>query len=259
MIFPGSLSPVGVSVTEGRSMLIVVQAVTSIAPTNPDQTANFFTDIFVLVIGQRAMVHERAPVDLPQGIEYGTQPLKNDSINFTVMTASMNRATTACVLLVALFVSATLQAADKPKLIVQITVDQLRGDLPTRYYDRLGAGGFRYLWENGVVYRNAHHAHANTETIVGHATLATGAHPSIHGMVGNLWFDRETGFTTYNVEDPDYRLLTEGASVDADTEIDPTQLLPAVTVALRQRFWSRHLRTNCAATRVAGQKSLACR
>ena len=111
----------------------------------------------------------------------------------------------------------------QPKLILQITVDQLRGDLPTRYYDRLSDGGFRYLWENGVVYRNAHHAHANTETIVGHATLATGAHPSGHGMVGNLWFDRETGFTTYNVEDPDYRLLTEGADVNEDAEIDPTQ------------------------------------
>ena len=96
---------------------------------------------------------------------------------------------------------------DRPTLILQITVDQLRGDLPARYYDRLGEGGFRYLWENGVVFRNAHHAHANTETIVGHTTLATGAHPSGHGMVGNIWFDRETGSTTYNVEDPDYRLL----------------------------------------------------
>ena len=35
----------------------------------------------------------------------------------------------------------------KPKLVLQITVDQLRGDLPTRYYDRLGKGGFRYLLE----------------------------------------------------------------------------------------------------------------
>ena len=126
-------------------------------------------------------------------------------------------------LIAALIFSASASAGDKPKLILQITVDQLRGDLPTRYYDRLGEGGFRYLWESGIVYRNAHHAHANTETIVGHATLATGAHPSGHGMVGNLWFDRETGFTTYNVEDANYRLLTEGASVDADTEIDPTQ------------------------------------
>ncbi len=112
---------------------------------------------------------------------------------------------------------------NRPRLVLQITVDQLRGDLPTRYYGRLGDGGIRYLWENGIVYRNAHHAHANTETIVGHATLATGAHPSGHGMVGNLWFDRETGFTTYNVEDPNYRLLTEGADVDKDAEIDPTQ------------------------------------
>lgn len=114
-------------------------------------------------------------------------------------------------------------ATEPPRLVLQITVDQLRGDLPTRYYERLGDGGFRYLWEQGVVYRNAHHAHANTETIVGHATLATGAHPSGHGMIGNIWFDRETGFTTYNIEDSRYRLLTEGADVDEDAEIDPTQ------------------------------------
>ena len=112
---------------------------------------------------------------------------------------------------------------EKPKLVIQITVDQLRGDLPTRYIDRLGEGGLRYLLEDGIHYNNAHHAHANTETIVGHVTLATGAHPAAHGMIGNIWFDRTTGATTYNIEDPDYRLLTEGADVDADTEIDPTQ------------------------------------
>jgi len=111
----------------------------------------------------------------------------------------------------------------KPKLILQITVDQLRGDLPTRYYDRLGKGGLRYLLDKGVVYNNAHHAHANTETIVGHVTLATGAHPSAHGMIGNLWFDRSTGVTTYNIEDSNYKLLSEGADIDASTEIDPTQ------------------------------------
>ena len=135
----------------------------------------------------------------------------------------MTRPTAIARLLVGLFCFSPAWADEPPKLILQITVDQLRGDLPTRYYDRLGDGGFRYLWENGVVYRNAHHAHANTETIVGHATLATGAHPSVHGMVGNLWFDRETGFTTYNVEDARYPLLTKGADVDEETEIDPTQ------------------------------------
>jgi predicted AlkP superfamily pyrophosphatase or phosphodiesterase len=135
----------------------------------------------------------------------------------------MRAATTICLLLMAVFICDSALSQDKPRLILQITVDQLRGDLPTRYYDRLGSGGFRYLWENGVLYRNAHHAHANTETIVGHTTLATGAHPSGHGMIGNVWFDRETGFTTYNVEDPNYRLLTKGADVNEDAEIDPTQ------------------------------------
>ncbi|MHC4448051.1 MAG: alkaline phosphatase family protein, partial [Planctomycetota bacterium] len=56
-----------------------------------------------------------------------------------------------------------------PKLVVQITVDQLRGDLPMRYRDRLGPGGFRYLLEHGVHYTNAHYRHANTETAVGHS------------------------------------------------------------------------------------------
>jgi predicted AlkP superfamily pyrophosphatase or phosphodiesterase len=112
---------------------------------------------------------------------------------------------------------------EKPRLVLQITVDQLRGDLPTRYLDRLGKGGLRYLLEQGIHYNNAHHGHANTETIVGHVTLATGAHPAAHGMIGNIWYDRTTGITTYNIEDPDYHLLTKGADVDADTEIDPTQ------------------------------------
>jgi len=34
--------------------------------------------------------------------------------------------------------------ADKPKLILQITVDQLRGDLPGRFKKNMGEGGFRY-------------------------------------------------------------------------------------------------------------------
>ena len=139
------------------------------------------------------------------------------------MPNNFQRLTTGAAVLVLAACSAAEVPAREPSLVLQITVDQLRGDLPTRYYDRLGEGGIRYLWENGIVYSNAHHGHANTETIVGHATLATGAHPSGHGMVGNLWFDRETGFTTYNVEDSNYRLLSKGADVNPDAEIDPTQ------------------------------------
>jgi len=110
-----------------------------------------------------------------------------------------------------------------PRLILQITVDQLRGDLPGRFVRNMGEGGFRYLMNNGVWYGDAHHAHANTETIVGHTTLATGADPAVHGMIGNVWLDRQTGKLTYNIEDPKYRILTPGADVNKATEIDPTQ------------------------------------
>ncbi len=110
-----------------------------------------------------------------------------------------------------------------PKLVLQITVDQLRGDLPERFMDRMGEGGFKYLLANGVHFKDAHHAHANTETIVGHTTLATGANPSTHGMIGNVWLNRTTGYLEYNVEDPRYTLLSADADVNKATEIDPTQ------------------------------------
>ena len=133
----------------------------------------------------------------------------------------------ACLFLIAGIFLASLSTAladeEKPRLILQITIDQLRGDLPARFLNRMGDGGFRYFLEEGIVFGNAHHAHANTETIVGHATLATGAHPSAHGMIGNIWLDRGTGSLTYNIEDNRYKLLTAGADVDDDTEIDPTQ------------------------------------
>lgn len=110
----------------------------------------------------------------------------------------------------------------KPKLVLQITVDQLRGDLLFRNAAHFGDGGFRYLLDNGLYFTDAHHRHANTETIVGHATLATGTDPAIHGMVANIWFDRKTGQPNYNVQDGNYALLAH-AGIDQSTEIDPTQ------------------------------------
>ncbi len=126
-------------------------------------------------------------------------------------------------ILIALPISSSAREPVSPQLILQITVDALRGDLPTRYYNRLGKGGLRYLLDAGTVYSNAHHRHANTETIVGHTTLATGADPSVHGMIGNVWLDRSSGELRYNVEDARYPVLSEGAGVDKKTEIDPTQ------------------------------------
>lgn len=118
--------------------------------------------------------------------------------------------------------TALAQKPEKPKLILQITVDGLRGDLITRFNENMGKGGFNYLLEEGIHYSNANYQHANTETIVGHVSLATGAPPSIHGMVGNTWFERDTNKVVYNIEDANYTLLSENADIKDDTEIDPT-------------------------------------
>jgi predicted AlkP superfamily pyrophosphatase or phosphodiesterase len=115
------------------------------------------------------------------------------------------------------------QANDGVKLVLQITVDGLRGDLLNRYEDGFGKGGFRLLMEKGIVYTNAHYQHANTETIVGHTTLATGTFPSQHGMIGNVWFDREAGELAYNIEDPDHPILATRENESVGEQVDPAQ------------------------------------
>ncbi|KTD32289.1 alkaline phosphatase [Legionella moravica] len=89
----------------------------------------------------------------------------------------------------------------QPKLIVQIVVDQLRGDLIHNHQHQMGSGGFNYLISHGINFNNAHHPHANTTTCAGHATIATGSYPSIHGVIDNDWFDRNSKNLIYCMED----------------------------------------------------------
>ncbi|MHC4552994.1 MAG: alkaline phosphatase family protein [Planctomycetota bacterium] len=109
------------------------------------------------------------------------------------------------------------------KLVLQITIDGLRGDLIDRYKGGFGDDGFAYLLKKGTVYTNAHYQHANTETIVGHTILATGAFPSENGMIGNVWFDDETGELSYNIEDPDAPILPTREETEKSGQLDPSQ------------------------------------
>jgi predicted AlkP superfamily pyrophosphatase or phosphodiesterase len=111
------------------------------------------------------------------------------------------------------------------KLVLQVTVDGLRADLVDRYRASFGKDGFNYLLSKGAVFANAHYQHANTETIVGHTTLATGTFPSQHGMVGNVMFDRKAGELTYNIEDPDAPLLPSREEATTGEQVDPSQKL----------------------------------
>lgn len=126
-------------------------------------------------------------------------------------------------IVIACFLGASAATVAAPRLVLQITVDGLRGDLLERYADNFSKGGFSYLQNKGVVYSNAHFLHANTETIVGHTTLATGATPAVHGMIGNVWYDGESGELGYNIEDATAPLLPTREEAASGAQLDPAQ------------------------------------
>jgi predicted AlkP superfamily pyrophosphatase or phosphodiesterase len=79
--------------------------------------------------------------------------------------------------------------APVPALIVVLVVDQLRGDYVARYGYQWTKGLHR-LVTRGAWFSRAAFPYANTVTCAGHATIATGAFPASHGIVGNSWFDK---------------------------------------------------------------------
>jgi hypothetical protein len=63
------------------------------------------------------------------------------------------------------------------------------------------------MLERGAVFTNAYYEHFPTVTAIGHATILSGATPSLSGIVGNEWFDRTTGKNVSSVSDANSRLL----------------------------------------------------
>ncbi|HZI21652.1 MAG TPA: alkaline phosphatase family protein [Gemmatimonadales bacterium] len=72
----------------------------------------------------------------------------------------------------------------RPRLVVIITVDQLRPDYLDRYRAQL-QGGLRLLLREGAVFRDAYQDHAVTETAPGHSTILSGRWPAHTGIIGN--------------------------------------------------------------------------
>ena len=120
-------------------------------------------------------------------------------------------------------ISIQVMAADAPRLVLQITVDGLRGGVLDLYSENFGKNGLNYLRNKGVVYHNAHYLHANTETIVGHTTLATGATPAVHGMIGNVWYNADSGELGYNIEDANSPLIPTRQDIAEGEQVDPAQ------------------------------------
>ena len=91
--------------------------------------------------------------------------------------------------------------SDKPKLIVGVVIDQMRFDHLYKYQDRFSNGGFKRLLREGFNYKNTHYNYIPTVTAAGHASIYSGTTPSVHGIIGNTWYDRSTKQTITNIGD----------------------------------------------------------
>jgi predicted AlkP superfamily pyrophosphatase or phosphodiesterase len=108
-------------------------------------------------------------------------------------------------LLLLCFFASIGQSVPRPKLVVGIVVDQMRWDFLYRYSNRYGADGWRRLLKEGFSCENAFISYVPTVTAVGHSTVYTGSVPSIHGIIGNNWFNKETGRVVYCTDDDSVR------------------------------------------------------
>ncbi len=89
----------------------------------------------------------------------------------------------------------------RPKLVVLLVVDQMRGDYVDKFRGQW-SGGLKRLLTEGAWFRAAAYPYAATETCVGHSTISTGSFPASHGMVANAWWDREQQKMTTCTNDP---------------------------------------------------------
>ena len=90
----------------------------------------------------------------------------------------------------------------RPKLVLALVVDQFRYDFLERFEDLFVEGGLRRLMNGGAFFTNANYDYVPTYTAPGHAAIFTGSVPAINGIVGNEWFDRESGKRRVMVSDP---------------------------------------------------------
>ena len=94
----------------------------------------------------------------------------------------------------------------KPKLVVAIVADQFRYDYLVRFRSDYHAGLARLL-EHGAVFTDARYIHYPTVTAIGHSTFMSGATPSVSGIIGNEWYDRDSKQAVTSVSDSSTALL----------------------------------------------------
>lgn len=94
--------------------------------------------------------------------------------------------------------------APQPKLVVGVVVDQMRFDYLNRFKTKYTSNGFLRLINQGYSCNNHHFNFIPTYTAPGHASIFTGTTPSVHGIIGNSWYDKVSNSTVNCTTDKAY-------------------------------------------------------
>lgn len=78
-----------------------------------------------------------------------------------------------------------------PRLVVTVTIDQLRTDYLEAFAPLYGDDGFKRLMKNGRVFPNASYTFTPIDKASAAASLATGVTPYYHSIIGERWLSRE--------------------------------------------------------------------
>ena len=91
-----------------------------------------------------------------------------------------------------------------PRLVVGLTIDQLRTDYIEAFSALYGERGFKRLWKEGRIYRNAEYDFINVDKSSAVAAIYSGTTPYTNGIVGDNWMDRSTLRVLNYVDDADF-------------------------------------------------------
>lgn len=123
-------------------------------------------------------------------------------------------------------------APRRPKLVVMLVVDQMRGDYVDKFQGEW-KGGLKRLMEEGAWFREAAYPYAATGTCPGHATISTGAFPANHGMVGNSWWDRDEQKMVTCTSDPNVKNIAYAGGATKGGDSAWRMKLPAYAEELK--------------------------
>lgn len=106
------------------------------------------------------------------------------------------------------------QTGSVPRLVVGITIDQLRSDYLHAFMPLYGEGGFKLLLEKGQVYSNVQYQHSPIDRASAIASIVTGTVPYNHGIIAEEWMNRAELHTNYCVDDRRFKGVetSEGTS-----------------------------------------------